>query len=387
MLSDLSDSAIQMSESGGPLKPRRLSCSLAEEATLDPGTEKGFSIPLDEKWRDSTSVERHPSLDAGIILVKGSVGEGSKTIDVLLKNCLEKSVTISKEDLVIAISDQIIKEGEDTVKSVTDEPPGKMESGIENGESNSVDAPISEKLPETYSDNSDETMESKSEKNDSEIKKSNEAKEAVVSPVREATVENIESTKPPFRDETQHTPKKSEDVEACTPGDTNGQSNSSSTTTVAETLSSDKISSDQETRLEKDSVNQKGDSQDMSSENISRDPEPMDTEDNERLRNNESSEASNDSQTPGDQEQENTSKSLDVSQDKPTIKLASFSAMGQPSQQSQNGTSSPVKGENRLSQTSEGAKQDACSQCARGLSNIFQSIVWETMQFCDEVSN
>jgi len=373
-----------MSESGGPLKPRRLSCSLAEEATLDPGTEKGFSIPLDEKWRDSTSVERHPSLDAGIILVKGSVGEGSKTIDVLLKNCLEKSVTISKEDLVIAISDQIIKEGEDTVKSVTDEPPGKMESGIENGESNSVDAPISEKLPETNSDNSDETMESKSEKNDSEIKKSNEAKEAVVSPVREATVENIESTKPPFRDETQHTPKKSEDVEACTPGDTNGQSNSSSTTTVAETLSSDKISSDQETRLEKDSVNQKGDSQDMSSENISREPEPMDTEDNERLRNNESSEASNDSQTPVDQEQENTSKSLDVSQDKPTIKLASFSAMGQPSQQSQNGTSSPVKGENRLSQTSEGAKQDACSQCARGLSNIFQSIVWETMQFCDE---
>ena len=72
--------------------------------------------------------------------------------------------------------------------------------------------------------------------------------------------------------------------------------------------------------------------------------------------------------------------------DKPTLKLASFSSMDQPSQNSQNGVDSPVKGEtNAKSCGNDGAKEDACSHCARRLTNIYQSIVWETMQFCDEV--
>jgi len=90
-------------------------------------------------------------------------------------------------------------------------------------------------------------------------------------------------------------------------------------------------------------------------------------------------------ETPKENE-EKPQTSDDKKDDKPTLKLASFSSMDQPSQNTQNGSASPVKGEAKAAQGrgSEGAKEDACSHCARVLTNIFHSIVWETMQFCDE---
>jgi len=128
-----------------------------------------------------------------------------------------------------------------------------------------------------------------------------------------------------------------------------------------------------------------GDVSNKSKENV----EEMDTKDNS----NEEKSSVDESKTIATESTEKPTDNGDKSEapaekkdDKPTLKLASFSSMGQPSQQSQNGALSPVKGESKSIQGggTEGAKQDACSHCARGLNNIYQSIVWETMQFCDE---
>merc|ERR1719471_1684622 len=57
----------------------------------------------------------------------------------------------------------------------------------------------------------------------------------------------------------------------------------------------------------------------------------------------------------------------DNSDDKPTIKLASFSTM---STSTENGHSEE--------------NEDGCYSCSKLITNIFEAIVWETMQFCDE---
>jgi len=448
-----------MSEGGGPVRPRRVSCSLATEFTLSPGKEDVVSVSLEGEWSMDSKVSRHPNFDnKSLEFVKGVVGEGGDTLNVTFKNVGEETVTVGGEEVVIVVTEEKDEESipagdEDAVDKSGDDATASDKKPVDDSATEKEDTEKTSVVSEdTTADNTDadEAMETESNLSDDKNKSPDKVKEDEASSEskekespKESEVKKVDETPaaipPPFRDETQSTPVKNNEnaEEKKTPTPSNGIEDSNSPSKASHEVSEessemetdDVESKDAENSSKKDdasspkmrfvneSEEDKVDAPDAGKEkdlakNVDG-AEAMDTEEKpEEPKSNDketeskedatsegkvSSEAAvgteDDKPSPSETSEKTTEKGDEKKEapdekkeDKPTLKLASFSTMGQPSQQSQNGASSPVKGESKAGQGggTEGAKQDACSHCARGLTNIYQSIVWETMQFCDE---
>jgi len=405
---------------GGPTPTRRLSCCLETELTLSPGTTEVVCLDLDGKWRLDSKVERHHSFqNKSLEFVKGEVGEGGDNLNVTFKNIGEETVTICGEEIVV-----VVTEGEDNTEDKTES--NVTESDPSNQISSESDAPKetpgtdgtqsedkqSDNVKETESENSEGNM------NNDEISKDGDVSsdKDITSELKET--ETVSSSEPPFRDETQSTPEKDvgssnvdhEENKETEQSENDERQNSNEDSSEMDTneqgenrrvdnspSTKDSETSSPKMRFVNESEEDKGDS----SKDDAKEQEAMDTEDGSdgTLKVNgelESSENKSSDETEASSVKETVDKptengdkneaSDEKKVDKPTLKLASFSSMDQPSQNSQNGTESPVKGESKSTRCggNEGTKGDACSQCGRGLTNIYQSIVWETMQFCDE---
>jgi len=454
---------------GGPLRPKRLSCSLGTEFTLEPGKTDVVCVDLEGEWSMESKVVRHPDFDnKDLEFIKGEVGEGGDHLNVTFKNLGEETVTIDGKEVLIVVTEENgekIMESADKEKS---EDESKVEEVVKEtspvSDEHSTDQ--TEAIDPMEAEASQETEPpsaeiSKSPETEKEIEKeavSEDKDEAISEKVPDANeddaAKNIPTPaiNPPFRDETQSTPVKEVDNQAkstvkesdneptstpvresdneakSTPvKESDNQSNEDKASSVPnndssnpsetmedvsepakEMVNSEEVNKDAENtsnqandasspkmrfvnESEDDKVNATDDKEVTKNGEVD---EPMDTEEKSSEgttseENDPTKEAGGDDKVDiSEKSKENGDVKSDASDekkdDKPTLKLASFSTMGQPSQQSQNGSMSPVKGESKGVQGTEGAKQDACSHCARGLTNIFQSIVWETMQFCDE---
>eukprot|EP00092_Neocalanus_flemingeri_P002193 GFUD01002333.1.p1 GENE.GFUD01002333.1~~GFUD01002333.1.p1 ORF type:complete len:1322 (-),score=442.13 GFUD01002333.1:282-4247(-) len=444
---------------GGPLKPKRLSCSLGTEFTLEAGTTDVVCVDLEGEWREDSRVGRHPDYDnKSLEFIKGEVGEGGDHLNVTFKNVGKETVTIGPEEVVIVVTEEngekITEPGEDNTEKSEDnskdeevsnqksEDDSKVEeasteaSDISNkpsaGQTEAIEPMETESPPESVTSNESSKIPETDKEAESEEKDEATEKDALENEDEAATNSSTAAINPPFRDETQSTsleetdndageaagsvstktndassPKMrfvnesedekvdTENVEASddvNEATKNGEGEEAMETEEQEDKSTDEPNANNQSESkdtnceEKDALQEiNGDDKVDSSENSDKTTERCDEKPDSA---GDKTEASGDkTEVSGDKTEvagDKTDTSVDKKDDKPTLKLASFSSMGQPSQQSQNGTMSPVKGETKGAQGTEGAKQDACSHCARGLNNIHQSIVWETMQFCDE---
>ena len=112
-------------------------------------------------------------------------------------------------------------------------------------------------------------------------------------------------------------------------------------------------------------VDDKGDSDKMETESAVQKKEESKTsdEDLDKERNKQSLEHK-------DKDENSEEKKGSDETDKPTLKLASFSTM---STSTENGHSEE--------------NEDGCYSCSKLIPNLYEAIVWETMQFCDEVTD
>jgi len=428
-------------------RPKRLSCSLGTEFTLEAGKTDLVCVDLEGAWSEESRVLRHPSFEnKSLEFVKGEVGEGGDNLNVTFKNLAEETVTISADEVVIIVTEEREENGTETLKNSTldSEEKAKVEEEVINeppivsNETNKDQTEAVEAM-ETESTEDSGASDEKTISEDTVKEAALEKNEALSANDTEVPADSASDTQgtsvcnPPFRDETQSTPIKEmemkDPVEEDASASTNAEEEASESSTsdeknVENGMKDDNTSSQNEYAVKSPKmifVNESEDDKvdatvDNEAAKICMGDEEMETDDiDAKTANSErndltdatvtvenktdSSDASEktsnscedntdekmDDKTNSDVKKNNKAEpSEEKKDDKPTLKLASFSSMGQPSQQSQNGSQSPVKGETKPAQGTEGAKQDACSHCTRGLSNIYQSIVWETMQFCDE---
>jgi len=430
-----------MSDGGGGTT-RRLSCCLETEFTLDPGKTDVVCLDLEGKWSLDSKVGIHPSFEnKNLELVKGEVGDGGDNLNVTFKNVGDETVTIGEKEVLITVTEEEKTSNNDSkpesnisdVNSTSNQKPAESDKvdNPEVGENPSEDK-SSDIVKETESEPSDGNSTSKKDdKNDEPV-----PSDKVDSTTDKAAAEASTSL-PPFRDETQSTPEKeslntSDNQEENTdknqvPSENDAKSPKSIEEDCSKQKTPDEVenevknsssaqdsASSPKMRFVNESEEDKEDAAKDESKEDADEQEAMDTEEasDEKSKVNgdmesktsQSSETNESSPTVAQEMTTENGEKADTSDDKnkaengeksealddkkgdkPTLKLASFSSMDQPSQNSQNGVDSPVKGEtNAKSGGNDGAKEDACSHCARRLTNIYQSIVWETMQFCDE---
>ena len=391
-----------MSDTGGGDNtngPREVTCSLGTEFDLEPGAQEDVCVDLEGEWREDSVVSKHPDLDVpNLEFVSGSVGEGGDHVNITFKNTGDQKISIDQNKPAIVIkepkapSDSAPESEEDrmetedvppleTVSNGTDEVKESSEVSKEGSatEPNFSESPKEKGTTEEDAMETETASETVKESSDS-IKVNGEGdgdKETAVEKgaddtTAEAKAEEAKSSSTPSDEENKNSTSSTEDKE-----DSDKSETKSSLREEKEKSSSPKLMFAMfSNENEDDKDKNKDDEEPMESENtelkLDKTGEDKSEDKSDKEKDGDESEDKSDKEKDGDKsdkgKDEDKDKS-DNSDDKPTIKLASFSTM---STSTENGHSEE--------------NEDGCYSCSKLITNIFEAIVWETMQFCDEVS-
>jgi len=374
-----------MSDSGGgDNSPKTVNCALGTEFDLEPGATEDVCVDLDGEWREDAAVTRHPALDIpGLELVSGSVGEGGDHVNITFKNSSDVKVTIDKDRLAITIREAGADASTDNNEKLSgkDSVVHEEKMDTEDSEEGSKEEPEAaggEPIPETIEKPSEERAgreeapgedmevdggsgESACAKNgdnktqSSEKQKANDT--AFDSLFQDYSKEPSESSK--VTDTTDDAPETAE-MENQKPNEAKKMSSPIlKMSFVDESVSTEK---EKNSDMLGNGVDDKGDSDKMETESAVKKKEESKTsdEDLDKERNKQSLEHK-------DKDENSEEKKGSDETDKPTLKLASFSTM---STSTENGHSEE--------------NEDGCYSCSKLIPNLYEAIVWETMQFCDE---
>ena len=369
-----------MSDSGGgDNSPKTVNCALGTEFDLEPGATEDVCVDLDGEWREDSAVTRHPDLDIpGLELVTGAVGEGGDHVNITFKNSSDGKITIDKERVAITIKEpgpdvQTADNGEQTVsKESTQTQEEKMDT--------EADAKIS---PEAEETNSKDPDNEKAIGEDMEVDENSKSSASVLPRAEDSEDKSQSSEKQTkdlafdslFQDYSKQSAQSSKDTD--TTDDAPETAEMEKKDNEDKKLEGEKklsppilkmsfVDESVSTELEKDVARSengekdKEDSNKMDNDAVTADKQVEESEKNaEKKKKDENSEEKRDSS-------EETKGSGEI--DKPTLKLASFSTM---STSTENGHSEE--------------NEDGCYSCSKLITNLYEAIVWETMQFCDEV--
>ena len=371
-----------MSDSGGgDNSPKTVSCSLGTEFDLEPGAKEDVCVDLDGEWREDSAVTRHQDLDIpGLELVSGSVGEGGDHVNITFKNCSEGKITIDKDRVAITITepgkgaqsgdkDQTVNEdpeaednkmdtedsadrGKDKQETVSDgltSEAGDRAQEETSGEVMEIDG--TSELPSA--ENSEGTLSSENKANDSAF--DNLFQDYNKQPAEPAKV----------TDTTDDAPETAEMEKKCNEEKKADGEKKLSSPILKMSFVDESVATDQEKNgagmenVEKDK--EESGKMDINSETV-------DQKEGEPEKKNDTSGGKDEN---SEEKKDDTSEEKKSSEtEKPTLKLASFSTM---STSTENGHSEE--------------NEDGCYSCSKLITNLFEAIVWETMQFCDEVIN
>ena len=339
---------MRMSDAG----PREVTCSLGTEFDLEPGAEEDVCVDLEGEWREDSLVTKHPDLDIpNLEFVTGSVGEGGDHVNITFKNCGDEKISIDQDRPAIII----------------------RETGA--------------KSTETSDEEKMDTSESVEKQTDSEEGNKDEAKSAGGDEPNSSNSEGSSDKAMPVGSNGD-APDADAASEAMEVGDKSTETQSTSKDSTVESGGSKET----EKMEDQDSGKNNGEAGSVNKESTSGSPKMLfarfeTPEENKDEPKDNNSMDTEDSKKGGDEEDSDKSKEKDASDkssekdasekpaengaedsDKPTIKLASFSTMG-------------TSTENGHSEENE----DGCYSCSKIITNVYEAIVWETMQFCDEV--
>ena len=312
---------------------------------------KVVCLDLEGEWPEDSAVTVHPDLAIpDLQFVEGGVGEGGDHVNVTFKNIGDTEIVVKSNETIAIVKETASEE----VK------PSNENGNRENNEEENV-------------------KESVEEKENSNEKKTSE-------PMEEEDGQNDKSEEKPGEQTSQESSGENAfDKLFKEKSDENNFDNTVGKEDKEKT-SSESAHEEPKNSCEEDSSKDVSDSNgttDKSPENptklmrfVNEADEEMETESQ-----GESAENGEDMENSNDQEDD------DKKYDKPTLKLASFSTM---EQSTENGTNteeneSKEEEEKQVAMACE-AREDACALvgCHKGLENIKQALVWETMMFCDE---
>ena len=338
-----------MSDTG----PREVTCSLGTEFDLEPGKEEDVCVDLEGEWREDSLVTKHPDLNIpNLEFVTGSVGEGGDHVNITFKNCGDEKISIDQDRPAIVIKETGAKSTEtsDVEKMDTSEVVEKQSDSKEGNDD------------EAGSGDGDKPNTSNSEGSSDKAVDSN-----VDAPDADAASEDMEvgdkSTEP------QTTSKDSTAASGGSEETEEMEGDDSVIKTNGEAGSLNKESTSGSPKMLFARFETPEENKDEPKDNNS-----MDTEDSKKADDEEESDKSKEKDTSDKSSEKDASEKPAENgaedTDKPTIKLASFSTMG-------------TSTENGHSEENE----DGCYSCSKIISNVYEAIVWETMQFCDEVKS
>ena len=383
-----------MSDSGGgDNSPKTVNCALGTEFDLEPGATEDVCVDLDGEWREESAVTRHPDLDIpGLELVTGAVGEGGDHVNITFKNSSDGKITIDKDRVAITIKEpgpdvQTVGNEEKTVSKDTEAEEEKMDT--EDSVVTKV-SPEAEETPSKDRDNeetSGEVMEvdgGSSENSENKPQSAEKAKDtAFDSLFQDSSKPTVETSKDTDTTddapETAEVEKSSKDTDttddAPETADVEKKDNGEDKPDGEKKLSSpvlkmsfvdESVSTEQE---KNDAGLENGENDKEDSKKMDTDSDTTDKKAEESDKNVDPSAEKRDvnNDEKKDESSEEKKSSDETDKDKPTLKLASFSTMTSP--------------ENGHSEENE----DGCYSCAKLITNLYEAIVWETMQFCDEV--
>lgn len=363
-----------MSDSGGgDNSPKTVSCALGTEFDLEPGATEDVCVDLDGEWREDSAVTRHPDLDIpGLELVTGAVGEGGDHVNITFKNSSDGKITIDKDRIAITIKEpgpdvQTVGNEEKSVSKDTEAQEEKMDTEDSVGTKVSPEA---EEIPSKDRDSeetSGEVMEvdgGSSENSENKPQSAEKAKDAAFDSLfQDYSKQPAEPSKD--TDTTDDAPETAELEKKKDNGDGKPDGEKKLSSPVLKmSFVDESVSTEQE----------KNDSRLENGEKDKEDPKKVDTDSDTTKKKAEESDknvepsADVNNEEKKDESADEKKSSDETDNDKPTLKLASFSTM-------------TTSSENGHSEENE----DGCYSCAKLITNLYEAIVWETMQFCDEV--
>ena len=349
---------------GGDNPPKTVSCALGTEFDLEPGATEDVCVDLEGEWREDSAVTRHPDLDTpGLEFLSGSVGEGGDHANITFKNSTEEKITIGKDRLAITIKepgmDAQSAETEQTVDKEAEEKMDTEEPGDKPGKNTEAanDDCATDKVIETTAEDKDkddtigdamdtdgdcsdppQTEKSENKPQSAEKEKANDdAFDSLFQDTTKATDTTDDAS------ETAEVEKKLDEVNK-------SEENKKSSPIIKMNFVDESAS----TELEKN-----GDKKETGEEN---------NEDSDKMDIMEKSAEEKEEESLKKKEESSEEKKDSKESDKPTLKLASFSTM---STSTENGHSEE--------------NEDGCYSCSKLIPSLYEAIVWETMQFCDEV--
>ena len=367
-----------MSDSGGgDNSPRTVNCALGTEFDLEPGATEDVCVDLDGEWREDSAVTRHPDLDIpGLELVSGSVGEGGDHVNITFKNSSDGKITIDKERVAITIKEP----GPDVQADNEEQTVGKETAQAQEEKMDTeADAEISPEADETTSNDPD------NEKAIGEVMEVDDNSKSSVLPRAEDSEDKSQSSEKRTKDLAFDSLFQDYSKQSVQPSkDTDTTDDAPETAEVEKKDNEDKkleggkklsspilkmsfVDESVSTELEKDVARPENGEKDKEDSNkMDNNSETADKKVEESEKNAEKKKKDENSEGKRDDSSEETKGSDEI--DKPTLKLASFSTI---STSTENGHSEE--------------NEDGCYSCSKLITNLYEAIVWETMQFCDEV--
>jgi len=370
-----------MSDTGGDDSgARQVTCSLGTEFELEPGASEDVCVDLDGEWREDSEVKKHPDLVIpNLEFVTGSVGEGGDHVNITFKNLGDEKIVIAEDRNAIVIIEsksEAVKDGnenqsedtaadnqmevDNTSEPLKDVNEPESEVNGDDAEKNkqqddsarSNDAEAEKEVKVSGEDKTEEKKDDSDEGKKMDSNESNSEQMDTDPTAEEETVSANNKTEDKETERSDESPKPKEDESSEGEKEVSQEKNSTSDVQTEQKASSPKMMFVNETAED-----------DKDKEKSSEDKDEMETDSGLK-------ENGSDTKENGSKEKSDRGDGKDNGDDKPTIKLASFSSMAT---SAENGHSNNTND-----------NEDGCYSCKKYINCVFDALVWETMQFCEE---
>ena len=375
---------------------KEVEASLGTDFVVEPGMQEDVCVDLEGEWREDSLVTRHPDCHIpNLEFVSGAVGEGGDHVNITYRNTGQEPITVDKERVVLLVREVAKAEQEeltinDSEGAVNDK--GKdenIEDSVEKDNPETVDEDKSSEDNKLYGDTDE--VEQRTQEPSHQEEESMEIEDAKKQPSEEEeqvaeSYESEEMSENVFMTSEEEVAKTSveevtkipeEEVSKSSEEEASKTSEEKAMKTTEEEEPSNGVLEDKSSSLaDKPETSQAEGSDTPKIRFVNETVEERGEERSEDTDEAMDTEEDNTTSAGSTKPMEDGSASDENSRDeRPTLKLASFSSMATKT------STSTSSGENGTV-----VKEDGCYSCGQSIESIYRAVVWEAMQFCNEVN-
>ena len=377
---------------------KEVEASLGTDFVVEPGMQEDVCVDLEGEWREDSLVTRHPDCHIpNLEFVSGAVGEGGDHVNITYRNTGQEPITVDKERVVLLVrevaraeqEELTINDSEGAVNDKGKEGTENIEDSVEKDNPETVDEDKSSEDNKLYGDTDE--VEQRTQEPSHQEEESMEIEDAKKQPSEEEeqvaeSYESEEMSENVFMTSEEEVAKTSveevtkipeEEVSKSSEEEASKTSEEKAMKTTEEEEPSNGVLEDKSSSLaDKPETSQAEGSDTPKIRFVNETVEERGEERSEDTDEAMDTEEDNTTSAGSTKPMEDGSASDENSRDeRPTLKLASFSSMATKT------STSTSSGENGTV-----VKEDGCYSCGQCIESIYKAVVWEAMQFCNEVN-